>query len=150
MKELRQIQTADSVGMGRKSCLYTIFQLTMQCTGTTLCPHRLDLLFVFASLPSLSILRRHLTILLNLWLILNIEIRRHNSKWDYYEPVRTLFLFLYWYRCIIVHIMYRYTLCTGTCTCTYIMYTLCTSTRLNRYIDIYKYSPNPTFVTLKV
>ena len=44
-------ESADPVGMGRESCLYTIL------SSSTFCPCQLDQLIVFASIPLLSILR---------------------------------------------------------------------------------------------
>ena len=46
--------TADPVGMGRKSCLFTILEYSV------LVRYRLDLLDIFGAISSSSILRAHL------------------------------------------------------------------------------------------
>ena len=54
---LCQMQTADPVGTGRKSCRYSCISVQeYSCTGTTFSPYQQDQLYVFGAISSSSIL----------------------------------------------------------------------------------------------
>jgi len=66
LRQICTVHTADPVGKGRKSCLYTILEYS--CTGATFCPYRLDQLYVFAQYPRLPFCGLIYTQLIHLWI----------------------------------------------------------------------------------